>query len=187
MNNSISTDLKQKYIVLRKKFNTEEYRFLFSEIPGLEDLDSEIEKAAIEAEKEQILDLRGEYWNFASFIFQKMKKKSIMKKWTKEQYNAQFGVCAICKKPISNVHNARVEHIVSRRNFGSNYSDNLILVHSNCKRKNGSDIEVDRSKIQENRFSERLDEYVSDLTADMREEYPVKFPDQIFDGHSPRK
>lgn len=171
----------RKYKALRKQYPEEEYNFLFIGVPGLENLDADIEAESKKAEEKQILDLQGEYWNFASFAFNKLKKKMIFKKWTKEQYDCQFGVCGICHKPITNLHNARVEHIVSRRNFGSNYSDNLVLVHTNCKRKNGEDIEVDPEKISENRYSERLDEYVSDLVSDLRESYPVKFPDKIFD------
>ncbi len=177
----MDAELIRKYKELRKEYSGEEYKYLFECVPGLENIDEAIAEDEKKAEEEQILDLKGEYWNFASFVFTKLKKKSIFKKWTKEQYDCQFGVCGICHKPITNLHNARVEHIVSRRNYGSNYSNNLVLVHTNCKRKNGEDIEIDSEKMTENRYSERLDEYVSDLVSDLRESYPVKFPDKIFE------
>ncbi|MBQ3470080.1 HNH endonuclease [Candidatus Saccharibacteria bacterium] len=177
----MNNKLLAKYKELRREYPLADYKFLFDSVPGLENLDQEIEEDDKRAEDQQIKDLKGEYWNFSSFIFQKLKKKMIFKKWAKEQFSCQFAVCAICNKPISNFHNSRVEHIVSSRNFGSNHPDNLVLVHANCKRKNGEDIAVDTTKFKENRYAERLDEYVSDLTEDTRVEYPVKFPDKIFE------
>ena len=172
--------LLEKYKTLRKRYPKKEYLFLFSNVPGLENLDQEIEEDAKKAKDAEISDLEGEYWNFSSFIFQKLKKKLIFKKWAKEQFDCQFGVCGICHKPMSNFHNARVEHIIPSRRYGSNYPDNLVLVHSNCKRKNGEDLDCTQEKARKNRFSERLDEYVTDLTTDIRDDYPVEFPDEVF-------
>ena len=177
----ISPELLAKYKELKKSYPDAVYKYLFDSVPGLENLDQVIEDDKRAAKKQEILDLQGEYWNFSSYIFSKLKKKLIWKRWAKSQYDCQFGVCAICHKPMSNIHNSRVEHIVPIRKYGTNFPDNLVLVHPNCKRKNGETLDVDTSKYKDNRFSERLDEYVSDLISDTREEYPVSFPDEIFE------
>ncbi len=175
----LSQELLNKYKELRKKYPDDDFAFLFDYIPGLENLDDDIDRE-LAAEKEESIDEQGEYWNITSFIFQKLKDESIFRKWCKEQFDCQFGVCAICHKPIANKRKYRAEHIVSRREYGTNYSNNLCLVHKNCKRKKAEQLEVNREDYLKNRFSERLDEVVSEITDDVRKDYPVKFPDELF-------
>ena len=73
----MDTKIIKQYKELRKKYPEEEYKFLFEGIPGLENLDSDIIEDDKKAEEKQILDLQGEYWNFASFAFNKLKKMMI--------------------------------------------------------------------------------------------------------------
>lgn len=177
----LSKQLAKKYKELRKEYPGEEYKYLFEGLPGISDIDAEIERDEEIARKKSIDELKDDYWNIASFIFHKVQETGICRKWSKAQFDSQFGVCAICHKPMSNLRNARIEHVVSRREFGANYAENLVLVHKNCKRKGNLKLEVDKLKYRENRFDERLDEMVAEVTAEVRQDYPVKFPDEVFE------
>lgn len=177
---TLDKKLVKKYKELRRKFPGEEYAYLFTYLPGLADIDVQIKQDDERARERKIKEYQDDYWNLTSFVFHKIKDSGLCRKWSKEQFDCQFGVCAICNKPISNLHNSRVEHVISPRKFGSNYSSNLVLVHKNCKRRGTENLSVNLKNYRKNRFAERLDERVLELTADTRKDYPVEFPDKLF-------
>ena len=121
-----------------------------------------------------------EYWGLISFAYGKIKQTSIFKLWRREQFDCQFGKCAICGKPME-IRFAQVDHIKPRYKKGTNYSNNLALVHKDCNMKKGAKIGFEKPTwMKENKYSEKLDEKVYEITKEIRADYPTKFPDELF-------
>lgn len=123
-----------------------------------------------------------EYWGLISFAYGKIKQTSIFKLWRREQFDCQFGKCAICGKPME-IRFAQVDHIKPRYKKGTNYSNNLALVHKDCNMKKGAKIGFEKPAwMKDNKYSEKLDEKVYEITDAIRAEYPTKFPDELFEN-----
>ena len=121
-----------------------------------------------------------EYWGLISFAYGKIKQTNIFKLWRKEQFDCQFGKCAICNKPME-LRFAQVDHIKPRYKKGTNYSNNLALVHKKCNELKGAKSGYERPDwIKSNKYSEKLDEKVYEITEEIRADYPTKFPDELF-------
>lgn len=121
-----------------------------------------------------------EYWGLISFAYGKIKQTSIFKTWRKEQFDCQFGKCAICNKPME-LKFAQVDHIKPRYKKGTNYSNNLALVHKKCNENKSAKTGYTRPDwIKNNKYSEKFDEKVYEITDKIRSEYPTKFPDELF-------
>ena len=121
-----------------------------------------------------------EYWGLISFAYSKIKQTGIFKLWRKEQFDCQFGKCAICNKPME-FRFAQVDHIKPRYKKGTNYSNNLALVHKKCNELKGAKSGYERPNwIRSNKYSEKLDEKVYEITEEIRVDYPTKFPDELF-------
>lgn len=121
-----------------------------------------------------------EYWGLISFAYGKIKQTNIFKLWRREQFDCQFGKCAICNKPME-LKFAQVDHIKPRYKKGTNYSNNLALVHKKCNELKGAKSGYERpSWIKNNKYSEKLDEKVYEITEVIRADYPTKFPDDLF-------
>lgn len=121
-----------------------------------------------------------EYWGLISFAYGKIKQTNVFKLWRREQFDCQFGKCAICGKPME-IRFAQVDHIKPRFRKGTNYSNNLALVHKDCNMKKGAKTGFEKPTwMKDNKFSEKLDEKVYEITEEIRVEYPTKFPDELF-------
>ena len=121
-----------------------------------------------------------EYWGLISFAYGKIKQTNIFKLWRKEQFDCQFGKCAICGKPME-LRFSQVDHIKPRYKKGTNYSNNLALVHKKCNELKGAKTGYERpSWIKDNKYSEKLDEKAYEITEKIRADYPTKFPDELF-------
>jgi 5-methylcytosine-specific restriction endonuclease McrA len=121
-----------------------------------------------------------EYWGLISFAYGKIKQTNIFKLWRKEQFDCQFGKCAICGKPME-IRYAQVDHIKPRYKKGTNYSNNLALAHKKCNELKGAKTGYERPNwIKDNKYSEKLDEKVYEITEEIRIDYPTKFPDELF-------
>ena len=121
-----------------------------------------------------------EYWGLISFAYGKIKQTSIFELWRREQFDCQFGKCAICGKPME-IRFAQVDHIKPRYKKGTNYSNNLALVHKDCNMKKGAKIGFEKPTwMKDNKYSEKLDEKVYEITKEIRADYPTKFPDELF-------
>ena len=122
-----------------------------------------------------------EYWGLISFAYGKIKQTTIFKLWRKEQFDCQFGKCAICNKPME-LRFAQVDHIKPRYKKGTNYSNNLALVHKKCNELKGAKSGYERPDwIKSNKYSEGLDEKVYEITEEIRADYPTKFPNELFE------
>ena len=122
-----------------------------------------------------------EYWSLTSFAYGKVKNTNIFKLWKKEQYDCQFGKCAICSKPMLDIKYSEVNHLRPKRKVGTNYSDNLILVHKECSEKRKPNSILNRpSGIKSNKYDKALDDKVYEITEEIRKDYPTKFPDDRF-------
>ena len=122
-----------------------------------------------------------EYWGLISFAYGKIKQTNIFKLWRKEQFDCQFGKCAICNKPME-LRFAQVDHIKPRYKKGTNYSSNLALVHKKCNELKGAKSGYERPDwIKSNKYSEKLDGKVFEITEEIRAEYPTKFSDELFE------
>lgn len=131
--------------------------------------------------KQESLNQSEEYWSFTSFVYSKVKQTNIFKLWRKEQFDCQFGKCAICGKPMDRRY-TQVDHIKPRYKHGTNYSNNLALTHKKCNENKGAKTGYTRpSWFKNNKYSEKLDEKVYELTEEIRKEYPAKFPDELFE------
>lgn len=127
-----------------------------------------------------VLSESEEYWGLISFAYGKIKQTGIFKLWRREQFDCQFGKCAICGKPME-IRFAQVDHIKPRYKKGTNYSNNLALVHKDCNMKKGAKIGFEKPAwVKENKYSKQLDEKVYEITKEIRADYPTKFPDELF-------
>lgn len=136
-------------------------------------------------ERRPALSESDEYWGLISFAYGKIRQTNIFKLWRKEQFDCQFGKCAICGKPMDNKY-SQVDHVKPRYKKGTNYSNNLALVHRKCNELKGAKEGFERpSWIKDNKFSGKLDDTVYEITNSIRKEYPTKFPDNLFE--KPRK
>lgn len=121
-----------------------------------------------------------EYWGLISFAYGKIKQTNVFKLWRKEQFDCQFGKCAICNKPME-LKFSQVDHIKPRYKKGTNYSNNLALVHKKCNELKSAKTGYERPTwIKENKYSAELDEKVYEITEGIRADYPTKFPDELF-------
>lgn len=123
-------------------------------------------------------DYKDAYWGMISFSYQMIKQTPIYKKWRREQFDCQFGKCGICGKPMDRVY-TQLDHIKARYDYGTNYSDNLVLVHPKCNENKGASAGTRPSWIKENSYSREFDEKAWDILQRVRKEYPDKVPDSF--------
>ena len=122
-----------------------------------------------------------EYWSLISYVYGKVKQTNIFRIWKNEQFDCQFGKCAICGKPMLSLRYCQVDHIKPRYKRGTNYSNNLALVHKKCNEYKSAKTGYKRPKwIKHNRYAEQFDDKVYEITEKIRADYPVKFSDDLF-------
>lgn len=124
---------------------------------------------------------RDAYWGLISFAYQKLKLTSIYKQWKYEQFDCQFGKCGICGKPMDRGH-TQLDHIKARYGYGTNYSDNLVLVHPKCNEKKGSSTGTRPDWVKENPYSKEFDKKSWEILQEVRKEYPDKVPDSLINS-----
>ena len=74
-----------------------------------------------------------------------------------------------------------MDHIKPRYKKGTNYSNNLALVHKKCNEYKSAKTGYKRPKwIKCNRYAEQFDDKVYEITEKIRADYPVKFSDDLF-------
>ncbi len=121
---------------------------------------------------------RDSYWGLISFAYQKLKQTSIYRRWRNEQFDCQFGKCGICGKPMDRDY-TQLDHIKARYDYGTNYSDNLVLVHPKCNENKGASAGSRPDWIKENSRSREFDKKAWDILQTVREEYPDEVPDSL--------
>ncbi len=121
---------------------------------------------------------RDAYWGLVSFVYQKLKLTPIYKQWKHEQFNCQFGKCGICGKPMDRGY-TQLDHIKARYDYGTNYSNNLVLVHPRCNENKGAHVGVRPSWIKENSHSKEFDKKAWEIIQAARQEYPDNVPDSL--------
>lgn len=137
-------------------------------------------------QEEQILSPRKlsyqeEYWGLISYAYGKIKTTTIFRLWKKEQYDCQFGKCAICGKPLLDIKYSQVDHVKPRYKGGTNYAHNLTLVHSSCNRNKSAKTGYRRPDwIKFNKHARALNNKVYEITEEVRKDYPTEFPDEWF-------
>lgn len=123
-------------------------------------------------------DYKDAYWGMISFSYQMIKQTPIYKKWRHEQFDCQFGKCGICGKPMDRGY-TQLDHIKARYDYGTNYSDNLVLVHPKCNGNKGASAGTRPSWIKGNSYSREFDERAWDILQKVHKEYPDKVPDSF--------
>lgn len=171
--------------LIKKPFEFEEYDINKSMKPIEKALASQAHRQhsqddAVSHSPEKTSFESEEYWGLISFAYSKIKQTNIFKLWRREQFDCQFGKCAICNKPME-FKFTQVDHIKPRYKKGNNYSANLALVHKKCNENKGADTGYTRPDwIKSNKYSDKLDEKVYEITEEIRADYPTKFPDELF-------
>ena len=127
------------------------------------------------------LSYQEEYWGLISYAYGKIKTTTIFRLWKKEQYDCQFGKCAICGKPLVDIKYSQVDHVKPRYKGGTNYAHNLTLVHSSCNRNKSAKTGYRRPDwIKFNKHARALNNKVYEITEEVRKDYPTEFPDEWF-------
>lgn len=73
----------------------------------------------------------------------KTKRKHHSNKSLRVKLYLQSNTCCICKKPITSIDEATIDHKIPLDKGGSNRRDNKQLTHRQCNFKKGNKIEVD--------------------------------------------
>lgn len=124
------------------------------------------------------------YWCLISFAYQKLKETPVFKNWRYHQFDCQFGKCAICGKPMDRYgyHGAQVDHIIPRYLYGTNYSDNLCLVHGECNQNKGTSTGLYPDWAIENPYADELDEEAWRILKDLQPDFPDEVPDELLEA-----
>lgn len=163
----LTRNIKPSELPAGIKPNKQKWQERLNDYRGLLSLDSIVVPPASSDSKDKNdveLNVEEEYWNLVSFIYQKLKKTSVYKDWREAQFDCQLGRCVICGKPMDQGY-TQVDHIKPRRKFGTNYSDNLALVHRKCNEdKSASEGYVRPTWIKPNPSAKDFDTKVWELT-----------------------
>lgn len=131
---------------------------------------------------------RSAYWALISFAYEKLKETPIFHDWRHAQFDCQFGKCALCGKPMTRngFYGAQVDHIVPRYHYGSNYADNLCLIHGKCNRQKGTKHAdyIYPSWAKPNQFAEELDETAWEILQDIYPDFPDHVPADLLEEPS---
>ena len=76
----------------------------------------------------------------------------------------------------------KVVHIRPKKIKGTNYANNLALVHDQCSESKEAKTGFKRPNwIKSNQYSNKLNDKVYEITEKIRADYPAKFPDERFE------